>query len=1188
MSRLSKLAVLVTGDASGAVKATRATDAEIKRLGVSSEAVREKIVGITASVAKWGAVAAGAAAAGAAVLIRQQMGLIDQTAKTADKLGIATDKLEGLRLQAELTGVAQNTLDMALQRMVRRLAEAEQGTGQAVGALDALGLSAQELGRLSPDQQFGAIADAMERVEKQGDRVRLAFKLFDAEGVGLVNTLRGGSAATAEAMEFTERWGLALSRVDAAKVEQAGDAMGLLSKITGGFWKQLTVQVSPALTGISTELLGLAAEYIDVGKISTAVFDGMITGAGFVADVWRGLHVILKGIAAFSAEAWAQSFEVIARADSQLTALLNKLPAWLGGGGREDSTVIQNAAAAMRTTADTLATELGDLVTEAMPSDKLKAKLKEWEAAAEESALAAASSAKDVTSAYDELGGSVDKVADAEAKRLASVKQTIESLTFQNQLTEREIQAVRAGDRALAQFNREKHIELALRSSNAKDMLPAELAEYRKLVEQQYELGEALRGANAETKALAAEATPFAQVWDETSRRMGETLTQMWADFIDGGRSAMDMVRGLFRDFLANMAHLAITRPIMVAMGLAAPMGASAGVGGGGAAGGLSALGSALSLGNLLKGGGALTGLNGSLAMMHGYLQSGLQAIPGFGTQMAGMHATAFGNMATGPGGLAGGAAMSAVAGFAGSWFGGKVAEELFGKKAESSWGAIAGSIGGSILGGPIGALIGGAIGGAIDVALGGDGKKRAFLGVQTGPLPGGMSDVAGMSMTAQSGLVLNAVSKRAGQQGADVADALVEAFAATDAALLGIYETLTGVRANLSGQQLDGRSPLAGTDGIGNFFGSAEFNRLVEEDITGATDAFVRAWVSKVNEVTGQALDLEPLFALQQEGEILADTLIRLNSQFGGVNSVLETLGLRLLDVDVAGIKAADALVAAVGGQDAFAQSADFFYREFYSERERGRMMAEQFSEMIRRINGEMGTSINSRGGLRDFVEALDLSTQAGADAYAMAMQLAPAIVGLEQAMGDAVWNTEALALAVSDMFADSYQRIFLDGLKGEQERYDYFKAQADAIADSIQTLTDPEAIRAAAAQYNQLLGQAYGSLSGDSQDQMRGDFLATIEAMSQFTQDLLAVAPANLAEEEAAAMDLRRSMAELAEQQRLAEIQRQETDAALRAGLADMAASLQASVQGFGSFVTQLPGNINLSVTLPEVGGS
>ena len=73
--------------------------------------------------------------AGFGALIKSSINAGDELAKTADKLGVTTTALAGLRHAAELTGVSTGTMDMAMQRFTRRAAEAAQGTGEAKGSL---------------------------------------------------------------------------------------------------------------------------------------------------------------------------------------------------------------------------------------------------------------------------------------------------------------------------------------------------------------------------------------------------------------------------------------------------------------------------------------------------------------------------------------------------------------------------------------------------------------------------------------------------------------------------------------------------------------------------------------------------------------------------------------------------------------------------------------------------------------------------------------------------------------------------------------------------------------------------------------------------------------------------------------------------------------------------------------------
>jgi len=318
------------------------SDAEAK-LGKTSRSVKQMGTNLRASMntwAKWGAAGAAAAVAVAAAIFKSTASNIDSLAKTADKLGLATDKLVGLRFAAEQTGIAQDTLDMALQRSTRRIAEAAQGTGEAVKALDTLGLSAEDLAKKSPDEQMRDIADAMMQVEGEGNKLALAFKLFDSEGAALVNTLAGGSAALDDFQSRADAMGIALSRIDAAKVEQANDALNEVKKVLTGAAQSATVELAPIVTALASKFTNMAIEAGGFGAVAKNVFTGIINIVAKLADMLRGVQVAGKvvevgflGLGAAIVKSgttiligWSNIFETIGMGLRGLIETANKLP----------------------------------------------------------------------------------------------------------------------------------------------------------------------------------------------------------------------------------------------------------------------------------------------------------------------------------------------------------------------------------------------------------------------------------------------------------------------------------------------------------------------------------------------------------------------------------------------------------------------------------------------------------------------------------------------------------------------------------------------------------------------------------------------------------------------------------------------------------------------------------------------
>ena len=234
-----------------------------------------------------------AGAAGLGLLIKSSLDSIDTLGKTAQKLGVTSQALQKLRYASNLAGVETRTVDMAVQRFTRRLSEAANGTGEAKDALKELGLNAKELAKQPLDKQMLKLADAFDNVQSSGDKVRLAFKLFDSEGVAFVNTLQGGSAALQQMFQEAEGLGFILSKSAVKGVEQANDAFMKLKTMLGGLVDQLTAGLAPAFQTI--------AETIRVKLVNA------IKEAGGVEEFGRSLALTVVGLFKKAAQA-IQSF----------------------------------------------------------------------------------------------------------------------------------------------------------------------------------------------------------------------------------------------------------------------------------------------------------------------------------------------------------------------------------------------------------------------------------------------------------------------------------------------------------------------------------------------------------------------------------------------------------------------------------------------------------------------------------------------------------------------------------------------------------------------------------------------------------------------------------------------------------------------------------------------------------------
>jgi hypothetical protein len=204
-----------------------------------------------------------AGAAGFGYLIKKNLDAIDALAKTASKIGTTTDALSKLHHASQLSGVSTNTMNMALQRFTRRTSEASKGTGEAVGALRELGISAGDFQRLPLDQRMIVLADAFGKVKGESDKLRLAFKLFDSEGASLINMLNNGADGLQAMYDDAELLGLVMENKSAKGVEAANDAMTRLFSIGKGLAAQFTAAIAPAIKLVADKMTDLSINSVD-------------------------------------------------------------------------------------------------------------------------------------------------------------------------------------------------------------------------------------------------------------------------------------------------------------------------------------------------------------------------------------------------------------------------------------------------------------------------------------------------------------------------------------------------------------------------------------------------------------------------------------------------------------------------------------------------------------------------------------------------------------------------------------------------------------------------------------------------------------------------------------------------------------------------------------------------------------
>jgi len=120
---------------------------------------------------------------------------VDRIQKIGLKLGETTENLSRLKFIAEQSGIGFEPLTKSLTVMSRKISEAKMNTGEAILALQKLGLSADELQEKSPYEQFMTIAKVIPLIENASEKIYILDKLFGGAGTQLQQAFSGGYEA---------------------------------------------------------------------------------------------------------------------------------------------------------------------------------------------------------------------------------------------------------------------------------------------------------------------------------------------------------------------------------------------------------------------------------------------------------------------------------------------------------------------------------------------------------------------------------------------------------------------------------------------------------------------------------------------------------------------------------------------------------------------------------------------------------------------------------------------------------------------------------------------------------------------------------------------------------------------------------------------------------------------------------
>ena len=224
---------------------------------------------------------------------------LDNIEKASSKLGVSARFLTSWQKVAREAGLTTENFTIGLQRFLRRIGEAQAGTGTLVKPLQELGINLRNANGTLKDGTvvFEEYIKALTNTEDATTKLRLAFAAFDTEGVAMVNIAKMTAEEIENIQKKADEAGIVIDLKLAQAAARARDRLADLTDVAKGFGLQFFGSLAPALETFATDLRKKIIEAVEGAggmevfsrRIAAQFLDAMASFVDSMAGVIDGI-----------------------------------------------------------------------------------------------------------------------------------------------------------------------------------------------------------------------------------------------------------------------------------------------------------------------------------------------------------------------------------------------------------------------------------------------------------------------------------------------------------------------------------------------------------------------------------------------------------------------------------------------------------------------------------------------------------------------------------------------------------------------------------------------------------------------------------------------------------------------------------------------------------------------------------
>lgn len=235
--------------------------------------------------AAWGAMSAAMGVLALGAISKEFLDMAGNVADLSARLNVSTDTVQEWQATFGKSGVEIDTVAKASEQLSLKL---NGGDKSAVAALQAMGLSVEELQKMKPEDRFIKVADAVGQLQNQDDKIAASKGLFGKGGLELLAALDGHLGET---IQQVREMGLVIDGETIQAADKFGDQLGFMGQQLMGILASVIGPLLPALSELGNVLSWLGREVI--GPVLNFAIKGLLT---WIYTLQEGLSSLVASI----------------------------------------------------------------------------------------------------------------------------------------------------------------------------------------------------------------------------------------------------------------------------------------------------------------------------------------------------------------------------------------------------------------------------------------------------------------------------------------------------------------------------------------------------------------------------------------------------------------------------------------------------------------------------------------------------------------------------------------------------------------------------------------------------------------------------------------------------------------------------------------------------------------------------